>query len=277
MPIPREFRSEDEIPEGLREYYVEENGRWVLDDPGSKSADDVRKALAARDHEKTQAAELRKEIEALKAKLGDIDPEQLPDAIEALRQRDEIEQQKLIAEKRFEEAAERKYQRQLAEMKRQADSIAQALEQQKKEYEALFSDYGKVRINDALSREFVEAGIDPDFLDAAVQMEARRWEIDPQSKSPVAIEYIDNGQTKVTAMGSDGKPLTMKEHARIFLRDKPKWAMPSNGSNASHQNNRNSANQFAITETDARDLRKYEAVRARAQQAGVDVQIVADR
>lgn len=267
----------DDIPEPLQQFYTEREGKWVLmvePGDGEKAADDVRRALSARDNERAEAAKLRKQIEELQSKFGGIDPEQLPEAMKALQDRDELEQQRLIAEKRFEEAAERKFQRQIAEMKRQVDTLTQSLEQQKEEYQGLFGQYGQVRINEALSREFIEAGIDPDFLDAAVQMEARRWEIDPQSKMPVPVEYIDNGQTKVTAMGSDGNPLTMKEHTRIFLRDKPKWALSSNGSNASHQSGSALGNQFQISETDARDFNKYMSVRNRAEKAGAEVQIV---
>ena len=269
----------DDMPEQLRALFIEREGQYALDPQKlgefQKTSEDVRRALAARDHEKANAEKLRKDMEALKEQMGGIDPAQLPAALEAQKRIEELEHQQLIAEKKFEEAAERKFTRQMAEMKRQMDTLNQTLEQRQREYENLFQEYGKVRINDALSREFIEAGVDPDFLDAAVQMEARRWEIDPQTRSPVPIEYIENGQTKVTAMGSDGKPLTMKEHARIFLRDKPRWAVPSNGSHASHQNASGSGNPFRISETDARDLRKYEAVRARAQQAGADVEIVA--
>lgn len=272
----------DDIPEQFRNLFVERDGELVFD-PSSladsmKHADDVRKALSARDNERAEAARLRKQLEEMQSKLGGLDPERLPDAMTALERLDEIEQQKLIAEKRFEEAAEKKYQRQIAEMKRQIEQMTSSIAEEKQRYESLFGDYGKVRIQDMLSKEFLDAGIDPDFLDVAIATESRRWEIDPESREPVPVEFIDGGKTKVTATGADGKALTMKEHARTFVRERPKFAIPSNGSGATHQqnNNRGNDNNFTMTRTQARDLRAYEQMRERAVKAGTMVQVVPD-
>lgn len=272
MAIPREFRSLDEIPEALREYYVEQSGRWVLDDPGYKNADDVRRALAARDNEKNQAAELRREIESLKSKLGDVDLDQIPDALEALKQRDEIEQQKLIAEKRFEEAAEQKYKRQIAELQREIQGLQTKVQGSDARFQQLFSRYSDVSIKESLAKELVQAGINPEFLEAALILEGKRWEIDQDQWSPVPIELIENGQTKVTATGADGKPLTFKEHALTFVRDHPAWALQSNGAGATHQNG-SMRRPITISPDDAKDHTKYMAAKASAERAGVELQV----
>ena len=272
----------DDIPEQYRNLFVENDGRLVFNtDPLSenmKHAEDVRKALSARDNERAEAARLRKQLEDMQSKFQGIDTDRLPDAMSALERLDEMEQQRLIAEKRYEEAAEKKYQRQIAEMKRQIEQMTGNITEEKQRYEALFGDYGKVRIQDMLSKEFLEAGIDPDFLDVAIATESRRWEIDPESRSPVPVEFIDGGKTKITATGADGKPLTMKEHARTFVRERPKFALPSNGSGASHQNNnnRNNDGDFTMTRSQARDLRAYEQMREKAVKAGTMVQVVPD-
>lgn len=272
----------DGLPEQFRKLFIERDGQYEFDteslSQGMKSADDVRKALSARDNERTEAARLRKQLEDMQSKLGGLDPERLPDAMTALERLDEMEQQKLIAEKRFEEAAEKKYQRQIAEMKRQLEQLTNSIGEEQKRYEALFSDYGKVRIQDMLSKEFLDAGIDPDFLDVAIATESRRWEIDPESRDPVPVEFIDGGKTKVTATGADGKALTMKEHARTFVRERPKFALPSNGAGATHQHNNNHGDErnFTMTRSQARDLRAYEQLREKAVKAGTMVQVVPD-
>lgn len=273
----------DDIPEPFRNLFVERDGGFIFDtsslSDGMKHADDVRKALSARDNERAEAGRLRKQLEEMQSKLGGLDPERLPDAMTALERLDEMEQQKLIAEKRFEEAAEKKYQRQIAEMKRQLEQVTSSIAEEKQRYEALFGDYGKVRIQDMLSKEFLDAGIDPDFLDVAIATESRRWEIDPESREPVPVEFIDNGRTKVTATGADGKPLTMKEHARSFVRERPKFALASNGSGAMHQQNSNRGagdGTFTMTRSQARDLRAYEQLREKAVKAGTMVQVVPD-
>ena len=272
----------DGIPEQYRNLFVERDGQLVFDaqplSENMKHADDVRKALSARDNERSEAAKLRKQLEDMQAKLGGLDPERLPDAATALERMDQMEQERLIAEKRFEEAAEKKYQRQIAEMKRQIEQMTNSIAQEQERYKALFNDYGKVRIQDMLSKEFLDAGIDPDFLDVAIATESRRWEIDSDSREPVPVEFIDSGKTKVTATGADGKPLTMKEHARTFVRERPKFALPSNGSGSSHQNmnSRNGDGNFTMTRSEAKDLRAYEQMREKAIKAGTMVQVVPD-
>lgn len=272
----------DDIPEQFRNLFVDRDGQLAFDaeslSGNMKSAEDVRRALSARDNERAEAANLRKQLEELQSKFQGIDADRLPDAMTALERLDEMEQQRLISEKRYEEAAEKKYQRQIAEMKRQLEQLGNNMNEEKQRYEALFGDYGKVRIQDMLSREFLEAGIDPDFLDVAIATESRRWEIDPETREPVPVEFIDGGKTKVTATGANGQPLTMKEHARTFVRERPKFAMPSNGTGSSHQNsaNRSANGDFTMTRTQAKDLRAYEQMREQAIKAGTMVQVVPD-
>ena len=268
----------DDLPEQFRRLFVEQDGQYTLDtsslSDNMKHAEDVRKALSARDNERAEAAKLRKQLEEMQSKLGGVDPERLPDAMTALERLDEIEREKLIAEKRFEEAAEKKYQRQIAEMKRQLEQVTNSIAEEKQRYEALFSDYGKVRIQDMLSREFLDAGIDPDFLDVAIATESRRWEIDPESREPVPVEFIDNGRTKVTATGSNGQPLTMKEHAISFVRERPKFALPSTGSSSSHQTGRNGNSRFVISRDEVRNNHpKYVKMREEARNAGAELVI----
>lgn len=269
----------DEIPEQYRELFTEQDGRFTLNEDTVKSwrknADDVRSALSARDNEKGEAAKLRKQIEEMQAKFGSIDPERLPEAMEALKRVEELEHKQLLDEKKFVEAAEQKYRRQLAEMERQIESLNKTVEEERTRYNDLFSDYGKTIINDRLSRAFIEAGIDPDFLDAAVQMEAQNWEVNPETRESIPFVLTGDKQ-RVTAYGTDGKPLTYEEHARTFLRDKPKWALQSNGSQSSHQGapgNRQS--RFSITRDEMRnDNRRYEKLREQADSAGERLQIV---
>src|SRR5688500_12785058 len=269
----------DDIPEQFRELFVEQDGRYTIDTQKiaayQKNAEDVRRALSARDNERSEAANLRKQMEELQAKFGGLDPERLPDALDALTKVEEMEQQKLIAEKRYEEAAERKYQRQINEMQRQIEALNQTITQEKQQREQLFGDYSKIAINEAHAKELLGAGLHPDILDRDLNMQSRRWEIDPETRKPVPIEMFDGGRQKVTATGSNGQPLTFKEHAQTFLRDRPKWALASSGSNSVHQNGNVSGGQFVMRRDEARqDNRRYEAMVQEAAKVGQQVVFV---
>jgi Tfp pilus assembly protein PilO len=269
----------DDMPEQFRSLFLERDGQYTLDAQKlgefQKNSEDVRRALSARDNEKRQAEELRKQLAEIKEKIGDFDPNQLPAAMEAQKRIEELEHQQLIAEKKFEEAAERKYQRQVAEMKRQIDALNEQMSSSKYQYEQVLKDLEEATIVTQLSQELIAAGAEARTVPFIVESLRKGWELDPETRKAVPVEYIDNGRTKVTAMGGDGKPLTFKSHATTFLQENPWAAQPSNGANASHQNGSNSSNPFRITESEARDFSRYKAVRDRAEKAGAEIEIVA--
>jgi len=279
MALKRIVDSIEDIPEALRDAYVERDGKYHLDaEPGDgeKNAEDVRKALQARDAERRKSQERQQRLEELEAKLKGIDLDRLPEALDALSKVDEIEDQKLVDEKRFEELAEKKFQRQIAELNRKIETLTHAAQEQQSKYETLFSDFRNVRVNEAIGKELIAAGIDPDFLDAATMMLSKSWEIDPETRQPVPIEFINNGQDKVTATGADGNALTMKESSLNFIRERPKWALQSHGSGSAHQSSANGNGQYRITEAEAQDFTKYKAAKDRAAKAGAELEIVAN-
>lgn len=278
MALARSYDNESDIPEEYRELYTEHDGKFVLDvqdDESRKNADDVRRAIAARDQEKAKYAKLAKEYEEMRAKLEGIEIDRLPDAADALKRVDELEHQKLLDEKKFEEAAEKKYQRQLAEMNRQIENLQQTMTSKQQEYEQLMNQHRTVRITDGLRSAFLEQGADPKKLPWIIESEGRRWRLDPENLEPSPVDFVDGGKTEVTALGIDGKPLTMQEHARTFLRENTWAALESHGTGSTHQSN-GSGNGFSIRESDARDFSKYQAVRDRAQKAGQEVEIIRD-
>lgn len=276
----------DDIPEEFRNLFTEQDGRYTLDtnalSEGKKTAEDVRRALQARDNEKGEAEKLRKELASLREQLGGIDPSRLSEAKAALgrldeleQERDKIEHERLISEKKFEEAAERKYHRQLTELQRQIETLNQTIEQRQSQFENVMNDLKESRINSELSEAFIQAGVNPSMLPFILEKEAKRWELDPETRQSVPIELIEGGKSKVTAMGSDGKPLTKKEHADTFLRENAWAALPSRGSSSQHQNNTTSNGAFAISRAEARsNNRKYEQLVEQASKVGSTVEFI---
>src|SRR5688572_3528152 len=270
----------DDLPEQFRNLFVERDGRYTIDDSRlgdfQKNADDVRRALSARDNEKRNVEELRKQLQALQDQMGGIDPSQLSQALEAQKRIEELEHQQLISEKKFEEAAEKKYTRQIAEMQRQIESLNSAVKERETQYTTAMSDLEDARITTQLTAALTEAGVNPKMVPYIIATERKNWELDPETRQPIPIEYVDNGRSKVTAMGPDGKPLTFKTHATTFLQNNPDFALPSNGSNAVHQNNRQgNGTSITIRRDEARqDPRRYEAARAEAEAKNLPLQFV---
>ena len=270
MALKRSYDSEDEIPEALREYYTEKDGKWILDaEPGEgeRHAEDVRRALGARDNEKAEREKLRKELDELKSVLVDVDIAQIPDAIEALKGKEELEQKKLIDEGKLAEAIEKKYERQIAEQKRAIENASSEREELDRRLAAQRERLQTHLIRSELQKAFIEAKTDPAKLKFLMLEAQGKWEIDDETDQPVPIDWIDGGKTKITATGSDGKQLTMAEHVKTILAENP-WAMlESSGSNARHQTSTNGTD-FTISADDASDFTKYKAAREQAEKAG---------
>src|SRR5688500_15024001 len=269
----------DDLPEQFRNLFVERDGRYTIDDGRlgdfQKNADDVRRALSARDNEKRNVEELRKQLQAIQDQMGSIDPSQLSQALEAQKRIEELEHQQLISEKKFEEAAEKKYTRQIAEMQRQIESLSSVVKERETQYTTVMSDLEDARITTQLTAALTEAGVNPKMVPYIIATERKNWELDPETRQPTPIEYVDNGRSKVTAMGPDGKPLTFKTHATTFLQNNPDFALPSNGSNAVHQNNRQNGSVIAVRRDEIRqDPRRYQAAKEEAESRGLPLQFV---
>jgi hypothetical protein len=278
MALKRQYNSQEEIPEELQPLYTEKEGKWLLDaEPGEgeKHAEDVRRALRARDQEKAEREALRQQLEELRAKIGDIDLEKIPDLKEAQKRAEEAEHQRLIDEKKFEEAAESKFHRKIAEMVREIESLKKAIPEKETMIESLYQELSNTAIDQALQHVYHESGGDPRRTRYAIQALRDGWEFDRDGRKPIPIQRLEDG-TVITATGSDGNPLTMKEHVATFLRDEPWFQLQSNGSDSTHQGRTgNGAARFQITGDQIKsDFRSYERLKEAAAKAGAQVEIV---
>lgn len=269
----------DDIPEQFRSMFVERDGQYTIDTQKisefSKNSEDVRRALSARDNEKANAEKFRRQLEELQQQMGGVDLSRVPDLLKAQEKIEELEHQQLIAEKKFEEAAEKKFQRQLAEMQRQMEALKTSITDHQTKYERAMQDLEESKISTQLTHELINAGVNPQMIPFILEKERKAWELDPETREPVPITYLENGKNKVTAMGVDGKPLTFKGHANTFLQDNPWAAMASNGSQATHQQQRSGNGSFTIRRDEVKaDVRKYEALKEQAQKVGAQVTIV---
>lgn len=276
MALKRFYDNQDDIPEALRDAYVERDGKYVLDaeaSDGEKNAEDVRKALAARDNEKSNYAKLAKEFEAFKAQLGGIDPARLPDAIDALSKVDDLEHQRLLDEKKFEEAAEQKYKRKMAEMMRQMETVEQSVSEWKSKYDTAINRLRTEAVTKTLTQLMNENGANPKMTPFIINELEKTWELDENlNLAPIALS--SDGE-KMTAYGADGKPLTPREQVVTFLKETPWAVLESRGTGSSHQSNGANGNgQVSITREEARDVNVYARRKEQAEKAGQELVIM---
>lgn len=273
MPLKRTYDSQDEIPESLRDHYTEQDGKWQLDaepSQGEMHAENVRRALAARDNEKAERERLRLELDNLKSGLDGVDLSRIDELKDFQRQKEELEHQALIAEKKYEEAAEKKHERRIAELMRNVENLQKQLQERAEIHDALRQKYAKSRLTDALSEEFRVQNTDPKKLPFLLAIAERMWELNEEDE-PTPIDFVDGGKTKITAVGADGNTLSMKEHIKSLLAENPWAVLESTGSRAHHQMTASTQNgTYVIPANEAQDIRRYEAHKAAAEKAGLD-------
>lgn len=80
MVLPASFKTQEEIPEGLREHYAEKDGVWVPDGYVPKA-----RLIEFRDNNRGLAKE-KKELETQLLKFKDIDPEKYQEAVDKLQE-----------------------------------------------------------------------------------------------------------------------------------------------------------------------------------------------
>lgn len=273
MKLPH-YEREDQIPQHLREYYIEQEGIWVPDsdedEEARKNAEDVRKALAARDNEKSMVSELKKQLNEMKEKLGNRDPEEIQRMVEAAQHAEEerrvAEEERLKAEQKFEELAEMKYRREINTLQRQIQELEAARGQIQKQHDDLYQAHERVTIDQQLQSIGIGFGADPEKIPYLLHDARPPWKLN-EFRKPIAVERSENGDE------IELPNLTMEQQVKEILRDKPWMLLPNRGTDVPQQRANGVARNFQITREQARDNRYYESMRKRADEHGVDLEV----
>ncbi len=286
MAFKRSYSNMEEIPEALRDHYVERDGAWLLDleggDPFSVPKDQHDRVYRQREDERKAREAAQKQLDAIKERFGDISESRLDEIMGLLEGSDNAEHDRLIAEKRFEEAAEKKVARRIADMQREMEQFKQQVQSADDRYKKLLDHTREVKINASLQSALLSAGADASKIKWLVKAEAENWELDPETYETTPYEWNSDRSEKLTVMGKDGKPLTMNEQAATILRDNP-WLLPdSNGSRSAHQGRQQSAPGAYRFDADQMNnnpeaTRAYRRALEQSQKTGIPVEIVSNQ
>lgn len=265
MALPLSYTTQEDVPELLRDYYVEQDdGTWRLDAEIPDSGP-LKRAL---DQEKAQRLKATKELQDLKQSIADfkdLDPQK---AREALEQIDKLEEERLRNEKQFEELAERKYARLLQEREAQAKAAEERALQAEGNFQSLRDRYTRTKIDDSLREAALAEGADPETLSFLLSQAREPWRLDDNDE-PIAMD----GDNIRFGSSEPGKPLTMREYMADMRKTAPKLFMTSSGGGASHSTHAVQNGAIMLTRAQAKNVRLYEAAKERAQREGRQVAI----
>lgn len=151
MTLKARIKSLDDVPEALREFYTEKDGGFVLAVEGVVPKDRL-------DEFRDTNIDLKKQIDALTSKFGDIDPAKYRELIEKDQQQRE---KKLIDAGKVEELLTERTSAMKADFEKQANALTKDRETLTRQLEGLVIDNG---IRDAAAKAGVRSTAIDDVL-----------------------------------------------------------------------------------------------------------------
>jgi len=271
MPLPRKYSTQEDIPEALREHFRQaSDGSWELDlEGGLPLGAPGERALQREKEERRQATEA---LRALQEKFGDLDPEK---AREALSQINQLEEEKLRSEKKFEELAERKFQGQIRQLQQQIQALTDAVKYEQGRVTAARDRFAQVAINDQLGKIALELGVDPKKLKFLVQEARPLWRLNDQDQ-PQPMEQDEQGEWRTVYGAQAGQPISMKEQLQGLVKENPFFLLETSGAGTQQRGFGGGGNgmPFTITRQEARNINLFQQRQEAARQAGSELAIV---
>lgn len=267
MTLPRKVATQDEIPEALREYYKQtSDGTWELDLEDSGALGDAgKRALDREREERRKAAQALKELQE---KYEGLDPIK---AKEALTKIEELEIEKLKAEKQYDEAAERRVQGRVRALEQQIAALNDQIKAEQGKVQQIRDRWARTAIDDQISKVALESGADPKKLKFLVNEARSLWRLDDQDQ-PQPMEQDEHGEWRIVYGAEAGKPMSMAEQIKGMLKEHPFFALETSGGNT-YQGRGAGVGPYTITRAEARNTalfqQRYEAANKAGQQLTV--------
>lgn len=274
LPLP-EFENEEDIPERFRELYIQKDGRWVadlgIDENSLKTHEDAVKLQQAHERSKAERNAAREELDRIRKLFNGRDPEEIQKLFEERQAAEQqAEELRLRDEKKFEEAAELRWKRNVETLKHQYEQAQAAIAEKERERAELYKDYETLAIDQRLQHEALRAGADPKKLDFLVYKARPSWRLD-ERRQPIAIGKTPSGE-EITL------DLSMADQVKGFLAEDPFLALPNRGDNTvSHQRASGANGNVRIRREDlARDSVNVwtRAKEEAAKRGGVEIEVV---
>lgn len=255
----------------LKPLYKQEGNSYVADIDGIDAHPSTKSLKTALDAERSGRSDTTRQLNELKAKLGDMDPDEARDALKKIQ---ELEEKSRLGEipdkfkKQFDEAVAAR-----------VESIQKNFETQKKGFEKQVKDL-ETKLNESTG-QLENLTIDGAVREAASKKGLHAWAIEDavmharklyklKDGKPVPL----NGDQVVFSGKKPGDPKPIEEWLEEKITEKPGWVKESTGGGADHQRNNGAGGQFVLTRAQARDVATYNRTKEAAKKVGQEVQIL---
>jgi hypothetical protein len=179
------------------------------------------------------------------------------------------EETKLLAEGKMDEVISRRTERLQADHAKQMSNLEAKIAELSTSYEGATGTVKQLKVEGGLRQAAVELGLVPSAIEDALGRAMNVFKVADDGR----LIAEENGST---AYGKDGKtPLSPAEWLDSMKDKAPHWFPAPSGGGAGGGNGPGGKGHF-ISRADARDVQKYQAAKAAAVQAGVQLQIIAE-
>lgn len=206
MVLKRQYAKQDEIPEALRALYKESGGKWSLDVDDEDDGDAPAKKKLAEFRE--IAKKERDEKEALASRLkayGDIDPDTLTRALDALSKTQNDEELQLVKSGRVDEVVTRRTKALQEQAQRKIDDLTKQRDNEARAAAEVRGRYASMAIAQEVQRAIAakKLQVKPTAVDDINMRAARAWKVGddlslqanfvlPTGDDPTMDRFVDN-------------------------------------------------------------------------------------
>lgn len=249
----------DEVPESLRQFYSEKDGKFVLQMEGAELESEVRGLKSALQKERDAAKQLKAEIAELQSKFKDLDPEA---ARKALEQQQALKEKQLLDAGKVDEVVAERTAMMRRDFEAQTKALKAALEERDSALTKQAQQLETHLIDGAVSAAALELGARKEALELIKLKAKQTFRVKDGRLVPV------NGEGG-TVYGKDGRsPLSVKEYLEGLKTEASFLFQPSSGGGAK-SGTEVVGGALTLSREDARDPIKYRAAREQAAKLGV--------
>ncbi|MBZ5499530.1 MAG: hypothetical protein LAP85_24285 [Acidobacteriia bacterium] len=251
----------DALPEALREYYVEKDGKFVLDAEGVEDVSGLKNALTAvRDELKTAKKQLQETID----KFKDIDPDK---AKEAQKKLQELEDKQLLDAGKVEDLLKLRTERMKADYENQIVAFNKTILDLKKDLKTANQTMAEVLIDNSIRAAAMKAGVLEHAVEDVVLRGQKTWTL--KDKTPTAMK----GDQVI--YGKDpNKPISIDEWVNGLQQDAPHlFKMSAGAGTPPSSGGTSNAKVVRLSREEAKDPQKYRNAKAQAEKAGLPFEI----
>ncbi len=263
MPLKAVLTKEEHgaLPEAMRQYYVEKDGKFMLDAEGVEDVTGLKSALAAVREEAKQA---KKQLQETIDKFKDIDPEKAKAAQQKLV---ELEDKQLLDAGKVEELLKVRTERMKADYENQISAFNKTIADLKKELKTVSLSMAEVLIDNSIRAAAIRAGVLENAVEDVVLRGQKTWTL--KDKTPTAMK----GDQVI--YGKDpNKPISIDEWVSGLQQEAPHLFKPSAGAGTPPSSGSTSnAKVVRLSREEAKDPQKYRSAKAQAEKSGLPLEI----